>query len=772
MNIGQNQPEDTSLNDDAESWTAGDEVSRSAARYIGTLLKERYLIERRIGRGGVGVVYLARDQQLMSKPVVVKVMLEELGGTTLQEWFRRKFRQEIEALSRIDHPGVVGVLDAGEMPDGRPWLVTQFIEGGSLRALMQSGPLSLERVADFMRQIGHALSAAHDKGVFHRDIKPENIMIQRLSEGEELVKLIDFGIATVKDSQLAASREVTRAAGTLPYMAPEQLRGRPVAASDIYALGVVAYEMLTGQPPFDADSPVHLAELQRAGVEIRPSALRPDLPAEAEAIILKAMAWAPEERFERARTFGDELARALTARGTARRAGYRQAETEPVAMAATAEAGQKSESFSAALPAVEIAHVLYVRIVRYSALPLDQQTRALQQLQNIVLHSPEFRQAQSQNQLISLPASDGLALVFFRSAVAPVKCALELANAAGPQLNLKMGIHSGPVSRIADINAHRLVTGGGVAVAQQVAELGDEGHILISGAVADVLRQLSGWADKLHELGEAVLSPGLKVHLYNLCDGPLGNPNRPAVTGLTSPVTTHPVEPVVSRLAGLKWYPAAALALVVLLVGLALAPKVMSLFPTAVTPPPTPVQPPSRTLTYWVLVEKYRGKKLSEPLRFPQEVLLGEKDQVRLGVSSPQSGYLYVIGEGPEKDEGLPRYNLLFPHPQSNRGEAQLAAGQQQLIPETTVLELDSRTGTETIWLIWSAQALPLMESARDVLDPVNRVQIRGKATIRAIESLLRTAASPARRIDEEKKQTTVSAAGDLVIQRVLFAHG
>jgi tRNA A-37 threonylcarbamoyl transferase component Bud32 len=771
MNTGQNQPEEISLSDEAESWTAGDEVSHSSARYIGTLLKGRYLIERRIGRGGVGVVYLARDQQLMAKPVVVKVMLEELEGTTLQEWFRRKFRQEIEALTRIDHPGVVGVLDAGEMPDGRPWLVTQFIEGGSLRTLMQSGPLSLDRVADIMRQIGHALSAAHDKGVFHRDIKPENIMIQQLSEGEELVKLIDFGIATVKDSQLAASREVTRAAGTLPYMAPEQLRGRPVAASDIYALGVVAYEMLTGQPPFDPDSPVHLAELQRAGVEPRPSALRPDLPAEAEAIILKALSWAPEERFERARTFGDELARALTVRESARRIGYRQAETEPVAMVATAEAGRKSDLLSAALPTVEIAHVLYVRIVRYCALPLDQQTQALQRLQNIVLRSPEFRQAQSQNQLISLPASEGLALVFFRSAVAPVKCALELASAAGPQLKLKMGIHSGPVSRIADINAHRLVTGGGIAVAQQVAELGGEGHILISGAAADLLRQLSGWADKLHELGEVVLSPGLKVHLYNLCDGPLGNPNRPTVPGLTSPATTHPVEPV-SRLAGLKWYLAAALALVVLLVGLTLAPKVRHLFTAAVAPSPTPVQPPSRTLTYWVLVEKYRGKKLGEPLRFPQEVLLGERDQVRLGVSSPQSGYLYVIGEGPEKEEGLPRYNLLFPHPQSNRGQAQLAAGQQQLIPETTVLELDSRTGTETLWLIWSAQALPLMESARDVLDPVNRVQIKGKATIRAIESLLRTAASPARRIDEEKKQTTVSAAGELVIQRVLFAHG
>ncbi|MFN7945755.1 MAG: protein kinase [Blastocatellia bacterium] len=772
MNTEPNQPDATALNESGE-WPAEAEARGPSASYVGMLLKGRYLIERRLGRGGVGVVYLARDQQLMSKPVVVKVMLEELEGTTHQEWFKLKFRQEIEALARIDHPGVVGVLDAGEMPDGRPWLVTQFIEGGSLGTLMQSGPLSLERVADLMRQIGHALSAAHDKGVFHRDIKPENIMIQRLAEGEELARLIDFGIATVKDSQLAASRQVTQAAGTLPYMAPEQLRGRPIAASDIYALGVMAYEMLTGQPPFNPESAVHLAELQRAGVQARPSELRPDLPLEAEAIILRALAWDPEHRFSSARIFGDDLARALLSKPVARKAGARQAETELVALAATMpDAGAQTGSSASALPTVEIAHVLYVRIVRYSALPLDQQARALQQLQQIVRDAPEYRQVNSQNQLISLPASDGLALVFFRSAVSPVRCALEIARAAGSQLKLKMGIHSGPVHRLADINAHRMVTGGGVAVAQQLADLGEEGHILVSGAVADVLSQLSNQEARLHELGEMVLPSGMKIQLYNLCDGTLGNPQRPASLGAPSPFTTQPGEPVTGRSSKLKWYLAAAPVLLLVIFGLAFAPKVMNWIRAGKAPSTAPVQS-SRTLTYWVLVERYRGEKLNEPLRFPQEVLLGAKDQVRLGIASPQSGFLYVVGEGPEKNEGLPRYNLLFPDPQSNRGLAQLESGQRQLIPETSVFELDSRKGTETIWLIWSAQRLPLMESGsvRGAINPTDKGEIKDKAAIRAIENLLRTAARPERRVDEEKKQTTISTNGDLLVQRVLFEH-
>src|ERR671915_1966354 len=138
--------------------------------YIGLTLKDRYVIEREIGRGGIGVVFLARDQQLLSKRVVIKVLIDEYGDSDMSHWIQRKFQQEIEALTLIDHPGVVGALDAGQMPNGKPYLVMQFVEGETLRSVLHNGRMELARAARIIRQIGQALSAAHDKGVYHRDL--------------------------------------------------------------------------------------------------------------------------------------------------------------------------------------------------------------------------------------------------------------------------------------------------------------------------------------------------------------------------------------------------------------------------------------------------------------------------------------------------------------------------------------------------------------------------------------------------------------------------
>lgn len=284
--------------------------------YNGITLKDRYVIEKEIGRGGIGVVLLARDRQLHSKRVVIKVLIDEYGDSDMSHWIQRKFQQEIEALTLIDHPGVVGALDSGEMPNGKPYLVMQYVEGETLRSVLHNGRMELARAARIIRQIGQALSAAHDKGVYHRDLKPANIMLQRIGDNEEYVKLIDFGIATVKDSRVASGIETTRVAGTIAYMAPEQLKGRPSDASDIYALGVIAYQMLTGEIPFEAESAVELYDLQRRGVKIKPRELRSDLPEAAQGIILNALAFEPDKRRLKARDLGDKLARALISPGS------------------------------------------------------------------------------------------------------------------------------------------------------------------------------------------------------------------------------------------------------------------------------------------------------------------------------------------------------------------------------------------------------------------------------------------------------------------------
>lgn len=170
-------------------------------------------------------------------------------------------------------------------------------------------------------------------------------------------------------------------------------------------------------------------------------------------------------------------------------------------------------------------------IVAYSTLPIDQQKRVMARLQQHVRESAEFARAQANGQLIRLPTGDGMALVFFGDPEAPARCALEIGRAlrADPQIPLRIGIHSGPVYRIPDINANANVAGGGVNTAQRVMDCGDAGHILVSRAVADVLGQLSQWSAALHDLGEVDVKHDVRVHIFNLYTAEAGNPELPSM---------------------------------------------------------------------------------------------------------------------------------------------------------------------------------------------------------------------------------------------------
>jgi len=177
--------------------------------------------------------------------------------------------------------------------------------------------MDVVRAVNILKQIGRALSAAHDKGILHRDLKPENIMLQNLDH-EEHVKIIDFGIAKVKDSVIAPSTSADLSPGTVAYMAPEQLSGRPItSATDIFALGAIAYEMITGRKPFNPESKYQLLELQQSGVRVRPSDLRPVLPHAGQQAILKALEFNPNDRYKIAREFTDDLAAAFSNDGRA-----------------------------------------------------------------------------------------------------------------------------------------------------------------------------------------------------------------------------------------------------------------------------------------------------------------------------------------------------------------------------------------------------------------------------------------------------------------------
>lgn len=702
----------------------------------GSLLDGRYLIERKYGQGGICVVYLARDRRVQDKPVVIKTLLETSRNHQHGNWYKKKFQDEITALRRINHPNVVGISDVGELSDGQTYLVMDYVPGDNLRSVMTPQGMEFKRAADLLRQLGQALTAAHRQGVIHRDLKPENVMLQSAGD-EEHIKLIDFGIATVLDKPTHALDHKTQAAGTPEYMAPEQLTGTPTYASDVFALGVIAFEMLTGRRPFPYQSPAQLYELQRAGVKINPCDLRPELPAAAQAAILKALSFSEQDRFAQAKDFAESLAQALTA-----------------------------ERKSAPLPPrLELAHVLFTDLVGYSKSALEEQARLLRRLQEIVSNTGEFRRAQSQGQLISLPTGDGMALAFFNDPLAPVQCAVEIARAlkSAPELKLRMGIHTGPVQRIADINRQLNVSGGGINFAQRVMDCGDAGHILLSDKVADILSQLNEWSSHLRDLGECEVKHGVKIRVFNLYTGEVGNPATP------------------SKLRPKPWPKPALLALAAVLLLAAVGgvwyrqnslPRENRIVQT------TPLPAASRELSYSLTVQ--RNPKLfpgSKPFPLPSEMLFGVGDLVRVHVRSPQAGFLYVINEGPEQVKSLPDFNVMFPQTTANNGSAELGAGEFVQLPppserpEQDWFELDKQQGVEKLWLIWSAQAVPELEAVKGYANPRDRGEIKSPDHARAVQQFLSAHAAAPPEKDDANALTRFKGSGNVLVGLLKLEH-
>lgn len=275
----------------------------SAHIRLGTMIGDRYRIKEKLSHGGMGQLYLA--QEMNGREVVIKFLSQDLLEDTDAQ---NRFKKEAEALSRIHHTGVVEVLDVGD-EEGRPYIVMQYIDGEMLRSLIPPEGMNLERAASILKEIGAALEHVHQKGIFHRDLKPENIMLKRDTDS---VVIVDFGIAKVTHSLVAPSTAHGASAGTLVYMSPEQLRGeRVTAASDIYSMALVAYEMVTGRRPFNPTSPPQLLDMQHGGVRVKPRDLRPNLPPLAQDIILRGLSFKLRDRYKSASEFGNDLAHAL-----------------------------------------------------------------------------------------------------------------------------------------------------------------------------------------------------------------------------------------------------------------------------------------------------------------------------------------------------------------------------------------------------------------------------------------------------------------------------
>lgn len=284
----------------------------------GARVGDRYVVERWLGGGGFGCVYLARDLNVHGRKVVIKTLKAGAHGDAA---VRKKFLQESEALARVNHDGVAKVSDVGQLPDGDPFFVMEYVQGRELRELIRPGGMPFAEVAALVTQICSALGSAHAEGVYHRDLKPENVVVMEDADGNLRAKVIDFGIAKVMNSVVTKDTGTARHWGTPQYMSPEQIEGKvATAATDVYALGVVAYELLTGQNPFDYVSPLEILRAKRDGVEEPLRKLRPELPTGTREVVLRALAYDPQKRYQSAAEFARALADSLSApAATARR---------------------------------------------------------------------------------------------------------------------------------------------------------------------------------------------------------------------------------------------------------------------------------------------------------------------------------------------------------------------------------------------------------------------------------------------------------------------
>jgi serine/threonine protein kinase len=513
---------------------------------VGALVAGRYRIEGILGRGGIGVVYLARDEQLAGRQVALKLLLESAASS---DWLSAKFADERQALARLRHPNIVMITDAGALPDGRPFLVMEYVPGPTLRVRLADGALDLTEAATILAQLGRAVDAAHSHGVVHRDLKPENVILQDLGAGECLVKVIDFGVATLAES-FARDERTTRAAGTRAYMSPEQLRGHPAPASDVYALATIAYELLTGQRPFSATTDVALLEEQRRGVAERPSAVRPQLPVGCDKLIERGLAFEPDRRPASARELCDGLAGVLAA-GEA-------------------------------------------------------------------------------------------------TAIAP------------------------------STSARRRYAGRVAAAAALVTLIG------VLGAAG------------------------------KLC------PRRSATESV--------------------------------------APSALS----------------GSTIEYTLVVQRYRaGSPYRSPFALPGPLLFAVDDHIRLQLSSPRAGYVYVLNEGPVREQGLPMYNLLFPSASTRGGSARIAAGENVQIPAETWLVFDDEQGTEKLWLVWSAGRVSEIDDVAPLANPVQRGAIQDVRQRRALQRFLgripRATASAEGASGE--RRTRLSAKGETLVSTIELEH-
>jgi class 3 adenylate cyclase len=387
-------------------------------------------------------------------------------------------------------------------------------------------------------------------------------------------------------------------------------------------------------------------------------------------------------------------------------------------------------------------HVLFMDIVGASKRFTEDQPRMVKDLQTKVSATSEYKKAHTKNELIAIPTGDGMALVFLDRIESPVRCALELAASLRGEENYKvrMGIHSGPVFIVEDINGQRNVSGAGINRAQRVMDCGDGDHILLSDTIAESLRQFREWNVALKDIGDCKVKDGWQ-HVWNYDDGTYGNRELPKKSKRFWMQKQRRI-----MLGGL---------LALLLLAATISWYFFLRAPTART-----------SITYSIIVRKPNGDNLV----MAKEMAFDAGYAIKIKFQTVEHGFLYLINEGPET-AGSRTWSWLFPYPKMGTGSAEVAAGQTLISPEgkDQYFALDEKSGAETVYAVWSTKEIPELERLRSAMFAAGAAKFSADQA-RAAQTFLESKGPPVI-ASSEQGNTTLSATGSYLIKKIILEH-